>query len=240
MPNIGKNIMFTGDAKNTLNIENAYINPDKIFCEWNFQELALDTTNQYTAYLDTSSTAASGQYGALLTTAAANAKTCSLACGGIWWYPAKNCIIEAKFSIDVVTNVCINVGFNDAVSEASNTLPFAISGATITDTATNAAMFCFDTNQDTDYWYVVQTKAGTQTGTLLAAKYAPGAGVSVRLRVAIDVLGNARYYYNGTQVGYKALATATATPLVPYVGIKNNTATAHVLTLRYVRAWQDI
>lgn len=148
--------------------------------------------------------------------------------------------MEAKFSIDVVTTVAINVGFNDATAEGTGVLPFLITGTTVADTATDGAMFCFDTNQTTDYWYIVNTKNGTQGGTLLAAAYTPAAGTAVTLRVAIDSSGNARYYYNGISVGYKASAVTSTIPLIPYVGIRNNTATAHVLTLRYVRAWQDV
>lgn len=235
---ISRSLDFIGDANEFRNVKGDF-NPERIMVEYNFTELALDTTNKYTVYLDTTSTVASGSGGALLTTATTDTKTCSLSCGGIWWYPAKNIVMEAKFSIDVVTTVAINVGFNDATAEGTGALPFLITGTTVADTATDGAMFCFDTNQTTDYWYIVNTKNGTQGGTILASTYAPAAATAVTLRVAIDSSGNARYYYNGIAVGYKALAVTSTTPLIPYIGIRNNTATAHVLTARYVRVWCD-
>jgi hypothetical protein len=235
---VDRSLEFRGSGNKGRNVK-GYLNPERIFQEYNFTELALDNTNKYTPYLDTTSTVALGSGGLLLTTAATDTKTCSQSQGGIWWYPTKNCVMEAKFEIDVVTAVAINVGFNDAVSEGTGALPFLISGTTVSDTATNGVMFCFDTNQDTDYWYIVNTKAGTQGGTLLASTYAPAAATQVTLRVAIDSSGNANYYYNGVHVGYKPNATTAATPLVPYIGIRNNAAAAHILTARYVRLWAD-
>jgi len=234
-----RNIVFKGPANYTRNVEGNF-NPDRIMREWNFKELALDETNQYTKYIDTSSAVALANGGITLTTVATNAKTCSYAFGGIHVLAAKKPYVEFKFQLDVITTVAINALLSDAVSEASNTLPFAISGTTITDTATNALGFCFDTEQTTDRWYALQTNAGTQTGQLLSAAQAPfAAATDITLGFAMDASGNTHFYYNGVPVWYVASATATATPLVPYFGIKNNTATAHVATLRYVRLWED-
>ena len=235
---VEKSLVFASDANEYRNVKGSF-DPEKIMVEYNFTELALDNTNKYTPYLDTTSTVALGSGGLIITTAATDTKTGSQSQGGRWWYPAKNPVMEAKFAIDVVTTVAINVGFNDAASEATGVLPFLITGTTVADTATDGAMFCFDTNQTTDYWYVVNTKNGIEGGTLLASTYAPGAATAVTLRVAIDTSGNARYFYNGVAVGYKANAVTSTIPLIPYIGIRNNTATAHVLTLRYVRCWCD-
>jgi len=236
---VERNIVIAGAANQTNNVE-GNLNPDRKGVFYEYTELALDDTNKYTPYLDTTSTIALASGGITLTTAATDTKTCSQSQGGIWWYCAKNPVVEMRFQLDVVTNVAINAGFTDAVSEASGVLPFLISGTTISDTATNGVMFCFDTNQTTKYWYIVNTKAGTQGGTILASTYAPAAATDVTLRVALDSSGNAYYFYNGIQVGYKASATTAATPLIPYFGIRNNSAAAHVATLKSVRLWQDM
>ena len=235
---VGSQLKFTGDANNKANVS-GYFDPDKRWAHYGFAEKAMDTTNVYTNYLDTTSTVALGNGGAVLTTAATDTKTCSCAPGAVIWYPAKNPVCEARFQIDVVTTVAINFGFTDAASEASGALPFTISTTTVSDTATDAAMFCFDTNQTTDYWYIVNTKNNTEGGTLLASAYVPVAATDVTLRIAIDTSGNARYYYNGVQVGYKASAVTSTVPLIPYIGIRNNSAAAHVLTCKYIRAWCD-
>lgn len=236
---VSRNILLRGQAANTPNVEGD-LNPDRKMVFYDFTELALDETNKYTKYVDTTSTVALASGGITLTTAATDTKTCSISCGGIWWYCAKNPSVEMRFQLDVVTTVAINAGFSDAVSEGTGALPFTINGTTITDTASNAAMFCFDTTQTNDYWYIVNTKANTEGGTILASTYVPVAATDVTLKVSLDSSGNARYYYNGVSVGYKASATTAATPLIPYFGIRNNSAAAHVATLKYVRCWQDM
>ena len=235
---VERELVFDQQANQDQNVKGD-MNPERIFKEWNFQELALDGTYQYTMQLDSTSTIASGSGGAVMTTAATDTKNVELSCGGIWWYPAKNPVCEIKLALDVVTTVRINVGLTDAVSYGSSVLPFTINGTTITDNATNAVMFAFDVTQSNDYWYIVNTKAGAEGGTILASTILPVAAVAAIFRVKIDSLGNAWYYYNGVGIGYKSLATATATPLVPYIGIENTTGTAHIGTVRYVRCWQD-
>jgi len=237
---ISQFLRFRGAGDYNLNLK-GNLNPHKIFREWNFKELALDETNQYTKYIDSTSAVALADGGITLTTAATNSKTCSYAFGGIHVLCAKKPVVEFKFQLDDITNVAINALLSDAVSEASNTLPFAIDGTTITDTATSAAGFCFDTAQTTDRFYIVNTKAGADAGTLLTAVQAPfAAATDITVRIELDASGNAHYYFNGKDVGYKANAVTVATALVPYFGIKNMNASAHVATLRYVRLWEDV
>lgn len=231
---------FYGDGNNGQNIK-GNPNPEKIFQEYNFTELALNNTNKYTPFLDTTSTVALGSGGVLITTAATDAKVGSQTQGGIWWYPAKNPVVEMRFKVDVVTNVAIYCGFSDAVSELTGLLPHGIVDATQTATATDSAGFLFDTRQTLDYFNIVNSLAAgsAKAFTQLDSTRVPVAATNLTLRVAIDSSGNARYYWNGTEVGYKATAVTTTTPLIPYFGIRNNTATAHVATLRYVRLWCD-
>jgi hypothetical protein len=234
-----RNLVFAGDANHDRNVE-GNINPDRIMREWNFKELALDETNQYTKYVDTSSAVALANGGITLTTAATDTKTCSYGFGGLNVMAAKKPYVEFKFQIDLKTNVAINVVLNDAVSEGTGALPFTISGTTITATATNGVGFCFDTNQTTARFYAVQVNATSQTGLLLSATQAPfAAATDITLGIELDTAGNATYFINGKAVWYKALAVTAATPLVPYFGIRNNSAAAHVATVRLVRLWED-
>lgn len=235
---IDQKIEFRKKALHWTNIKGA-LRPDRIFTEYNFTELALDNTNRYTPYIDTTSAVALASGGITLTTAATDTKTCTQTQGGIWLYPSRNPIVEMKFRIDVITNVAIYAGFNDAVSEASGLLPFGLVTATLTDTATDAAGFLFDTRQTLSYFNVVQTNNGTDTFTQLASTYVPVAATDITIGVEIDTSGNAHYFWNGEEVSYIASAVRTTIPLIPFFGIKNNTAAAHVATLRYVRIWQD-
>lgn len=240
--NIADELKFVDKAAHSQNVD-AYFNPKKIMVEYNFTELVLDNTNKYTPYLDTTSTVALGIDGLLITTAATDTKVGTQTQGGIWWYPNKNAVVEMKLKVDVITNVAIFTGFSDAVSEASGLLPFGISGDTLTDTASNAAGLLFDTRQTLDYFNVVNTKANADAFTQLPSTRVPVADTWLILRTEFEKLSTtnilARYYWNGVQVGYKENAVTATTPLIPFVGIRNNSAAAHILTVRYVRCWAD-
>ena len=101
---IGKFLRFRGRGDYDLNVK-GNLNPYKIFREWNFKELALDETNQYTVFIDSTSAVALADGGITLTTAATNTKTCSYAFGGIHIRTAKNPVVEFKFKIDDIANV---------------------------------------------------------------------------------------------------------------------------------------
>jgi hypothetical protein len=238
---VDQNLEFLGAASVKSNVK-GYMATDKISRVWDFHELVLDATNNYTRYLDTTSTIAVGKGGALLTTAATDTKTASISMGGLFWYIAKNPVCEFTFQLDVVTVLAINAGWNDATSEASGLLPFVIAGAALTDTATDASMFVFDTAQTLSYWNVANTNAGTQAFTQLTSGFVPVAAKDVTVRVALDSTGAANYFYNGMQVGRKLLSVATTGTIgfIPYFGIRNNAGTAHVATLKRVRAWCDL
>ena len=235
---VGRYLEFVGDANQEPN-QKGKLDPVGIHVRYDFTELALDNTNKYTPYIDTTSAVALASGGITLTTAATDTKTCTQTQGGIWWYPAKNCTVEFKFKLDVITNVAIFAGFSDAVSEASGLLPFGIVTATLTDTATDGAGFLRDTRQTLAYFNIVNTKNNTEAFTQLSSARVPVAATDLVLRTAIDTSGNARYFWNGIQVGYKASAVSTTVPLIPFFGIRNNSAAAHVATLRRVDLWQD-
>ena len=231
-------LVFGAEAKTKTNVLGE-VNPEKLFKEYNFTELVMNSTNDYTRELDTDSTIAVGSGGCLFTTLATDTRVANLGLGAVRWYPSQSPVVEMKFKIDVITNVAIYAGFNDAATEASTYLPHGITDATQTATATDSAGFLFDTLQTLDYWNIVNSLAAgaAKAFTQLASTYVPVAATHQTIRVAIDTSGNAWYYYNGVQVGYKATAVTSTTPLVPFFGIRNNAGAAHVATLRVVRVW---
>ena len=233
-------LVFGAEAKTKINTIGP-VDSDKIFKEYNFRELLMNATNDYTVELDTDSTIAVGSGGAVFTTLATDTRVANLGIGAVRWYPASSPIVEMKFKISLITTVAIYAGFNDAATEASTYLPHGITSSTHTATATDSAGFLFDTLQTLKYFNVVNSLAAgsAKAFTQLASTYVPVADTYITIRVAIDTSGNARYWYNGVPVGYKATAVTSTTPLVPFFGIRNNGAAAHVGTLRYVRVWCD-
>jgi hypothetical protein len=236
---VNRNVVFAGVANTTNNVE-GNMNPDKRYRAWEFEETVLDATNQYTLQLDTNSTIAVGSGGAIFTTHATDNKVATMGLGGVTTLCAQNPVVEFRFQLNDVENVAIFAGLTDSADEGAATMPFALSVATLTSTASDAAGFLFDTDQTLDYWNIVNVKANTDAFTQLASTYTPAAATDVVLRVALDTIGKAYYYYNGVQVGVKANATTAATALIPFFGIKNMSATSHVATLKYVRLWRDM
>ncbi len=153
------------------------------------------------------------------------------------WYANKACVIEARIKVNAITAVAINMGFSDAKTEANDLIPFMISVTTVTDTASNAVCFVFDTDADSDVWYMCNTIANTQTGTSTAI--APVADTYETFRVELDILGNATFYRNGIAVGYKALAVTITTALTPIFAVIEHGTSARVLTVDYVYCWQN-
>ena len=240
---IGRRIQFHDKSNNADNIRGNF-SPERITFVERFVGKALNETNDCTLFIDTTSavalTPSAVSTGRLtMTTAATITKTASYA-GNLVLYPAMNPAVEWRVAIDDITNVRINVGLNDETAEATGALPFAISGTAVTPVCTNGAHFVFDVAQSTDYWYIVSRKAaGTSQATLLASKYAPANDIYATLRIALDTLGNATYYYNGIAVGYLPLAVATTVGFCPYIGIRNANGSAHILSADYYKLWGD-
>lgn len=229
------NVDFIGTTPNAC----GYFNLDKLYKCWDFCEKTLDATNVYTLFIDTDSTVAIGAGGVVMTTQATDTKTATIACGGLFIRPADNPVVEFRFQINNIATVAMFAGFHDATAENTSLLPFSITAATLTDTATDAAGFLFDTLQTADYWNIVNTNNGTEAFTQLASTYVPVNATDVTLRVALNAAGDAEYFYNGASVGTKALAVATTGLFCPFFGIRNNTTAARIATLRRVSLWMD-
>jgi len=236
---ITSRIEFRGDANEGPNVRGDF-DPERKCVEYLFTELALDTTNLYTQNLDTTSTIALASGGLLFTTAATDNKVATQSFGGIWWYAAKNPTVEMRFQVNDITNIAIFAGFSDAVTEAAATMPFALATATLTDTCTDGVGFLFDTDQTLDYFNIVNTKNGTQAFSQLASTFVPVNATDLVLRVGLDSAAKATFWWNGVACGIKSAAVTAATPLIPFFGIKNMSASAHTATLKYVRIWQDM
>jgi hypothetical protein len=59
------------------------------------------------------------------------------------------------------------------------------------------------------------------------------------LRVELDTSGNATFYHDGVAVGRLAACVTTTAPLCAFLGVIARTTSARVLTVDYIKAWQD-
>lgn len=154
------------------------------------------------------------------------------------WKSSKNCGMFAKVKVDAITTVGMFIGFNDAKTEANDLLPFGYATATLTDTATDAVGWLFDTDATNDYWCMVNTKNGTDA--VQETTTAPVAATYAVLGVTLDTSGNATFWYNGEAVGYKASAITTTVALTPFFGLISRAGSAaRVMSVDYVLVYQD-
>ena len=159
------------------------------------------------------------------------------------WSAAKNCVMEARVHVTVITLVGINVGWVSADMSTDDTIAFQLTAgaATLATGPTNdGAAFVFDTDGTPDVWYCAATKA-TVDGTPVAATgtRAPVASTFQNLRVALNSDGDATFYFNGIAVGFLPTCITAATLLTPYCAVISRTTGAKVLTIDRVTCWQD-
>ncbi len=134
-------------------------------------------------------------------------------------------IFEARVAFPVVLTSRFVVGLNDAATEGTG-LAASVSGTTFTTTASDGALWVYDTAATTAAFYGVtvsgdtDSAAGTGTSVIGAA---PVAFTSMVLRIELDSSGNAFFYQDGTSKG-KATVGGSSLPtviLTPYLGIGN-------------------
>jgi len=108
---------------------------------------------------------------------------------------------EARLHINTaITNLAVNVGFTDSKALEE---PFTIAaGDAITSTASDAACFVYDTDADTDEWFMCAVDSDTDDTGNATTGTAPTADTYQTFRIEIDSDGNTiRFYIDGTLEG---------------------------------------
>ncbi len=165
----------------------------------------------------------------------------SILASGLNWYCAQNPVVEIRAKINNIASAGIVLGFNDAITEADNALPFEITAAAATlvnGKCTDGVAFIFDTDGSVDKWYMAATKADAE-GTPVITAYAPVAATYETFRIALNTAGSATFYRNGALVGFQKTCITTTAPLCIFMGLISRSAGARILTVDYVKAWQD-
>jgi hypothetical protein len=142
----------------------------------------------------------------------------------IWNAAAGGLYFETRIKASAVTTLALAVGLTDAKQE-TNLLPASLSTTTFTTTASDAALWLYDTDATTDVWRGIGVKADTDITTKPTGA-APGAATYETLGIGVSSDGTAYWYQNGNLVGSSANAVTAATLLCPYVGAANRTAGA--------------
>lgn len=153
-----------------------------------------------------------------------------------WSADQGDLVFEARLHLDTaITTARVCAGFTDDTTTVEN--PATISGTTITTTASDALVFCFDTDATTDEWYAVGVAGDTDaTGNLITGT-APVADTYQILRIEVDADGaGAQFYIDGTLVvSLTANAVTAATLLSPFISVDSaDTAASQVVDIDYI------
>jgi len=144
-------------------------------------------------------------------------------------------VFEARVSIPTaLTARFFNVGLTDDETEGA-ALAMSITTATWTTTATDAALWVFDsTATDNDNW-LGQTVDSGSDGTHIASTVATAADTAQVLRIEIDSAGGCYFYEGGAFMGVETAIGVTETvPLIPYVAAGSTATTAVDFECDYV------
>ncbi len=240
---VGGIIKFLQGAAIGNNIEGDMSAERMTSVDW-FDGTAIDLTNDYTSTLGGTSDAvaltAVGEPGVKLTTGTGDNEVSFLATGLVFDITQAP-VIEAKIEITDISGTFVYFGFGDATSETTPEATIDADGGTLTDgsSTADAAGFVIDADLDSSSVYCasVNTSAAVQSvDTGLAYTNAQ----TKILRVALDTSGNARFYVDGVQKGYIALAVADV-PLCAIINYGTRDADgSNIVTARYLKKWQDI
>lgn len=146
--------------------------------------------------------------------------------GGLAW--------EARVALSAITGVALFIGLTD--QDTVLEMPFTLAaGNVLTSNATDAVGVLFDTNADTDNWWLVGVAADIDAAKQNSA-VAPVAGAFETWRIELDANGTATFYRNGTLIGAAMASSVTpAAKLTPVVAGFARGAASRNIDVDFVR-----
>ena len=161
-----------------------------------------------------------------------------------------NAVIAARVKISDIADAKIEIGFTDAVADRGAVLVLD----TTTFTATDAAVWCFDTDGTNDYWHAASTSnahasADNWTLTNAGSTVVPVNDTYETLIVALEGTGTAAcdvHFYRLNADGYQTYTTTHSgtgpnanIALTPWVYFQTrNGSDTKTMTVDYIKAWQ--
>lgn len=149
-------------------------------------------------------------------------------------------VVDVEYTnVSAITLRNVFLGF---VGTAADALDPPVTGATTTATLVqdDLCLMHFDVGYtDGDRWYVVYNKsnaAATMTPDDTSVDVAAAATYQ-RLRVEVDVAGNATFFINKAQVEYEALALDDDEECSPVFGIESTSAATKSVDIKHFAAW---
>lgn len=173
---------------------------------------------------------------------------------GLNWYGNLNATMLVRLQLSAITGVKCEVGFTDALDDAGA----VATKATPTLTATDCAVWCFDTTDiGSPYWEGIAANNGsTAPATTMAAAIAPVATtyewLMVELRDSgiettpgtsdhVSVVRYSRYDANGGRTyrsDWQAAGPNANIGLTPWIYVEARNATSKNILVDYLGVWQ--
>jgi hypothetical protein len=240
---VERKIQFVGDANQEANVEGNFLTKRACRVDW-FDQKALDETNGYTITVDgtgdTVAVSGGGVIGVTMTTGSGDNEVEYFAPTPLVFDISQNPAIEAKIQITDVSGTVVFFGFSDAITETSPNSTIDYADGTLAAAATDAVGFVIDGDKSSSAVYCASIATGGSVAATAAAPSTVWTDAQAKvLRVELDSSGNARFYIDGVQVGYKATAV-TDVPLCAIINAGNREAAANTVYVRYLAKFQDI
>lgn len=151
---------------------------------------------------------------------------------------------EMRLDLAGITNVAINVGFNDDVNDASDSLPVELSGTTFTSNAGTFVGFVFDTDATNDNWHVFMVDDNNDTSVPIACLntgIAPVANIPQTFKIVVEDNGacnqtRTSFYIDGLEVYTMVSSIDRDILMSPGFGHENRACGATTVNLHYVEA----
>ncbi len=142
-------------------------------------------------------------------------------------------VFEVRLSLSAITGVAVFVGLTDQA--AALEIPFELAaGDALTSNATDAVGVLFDTNADTDNWWLVGVDSDVDAAKENSG-VAPVAVTPETWRIEVSTAGVATFYRNGTQVGSAMVAAVTpGTGLTPVIAACSRGAASRSIDFDYL------
>jgi len=220
-----------------------------IFKLYDFTEVALDTTNLWTVNKSASATAnfakSAGQGGRITANTSATTSQIVAITQALDWSSAKNCGMEVRYQVDVVTNLHLEMGFVDATTATNALSVTGIDTPTLANGTVDGALIAMDTGQTTLKTLAVIGGNSNPAATTKAAlgTLAPTAATYQSLRIQTingTILGIVKDA-NGAELARASIGAGVlpATALKPWIAFSNLTAAGKNPIIDYIALWQD-
>lgn len=148
---------------------------------------------------------------------------------GLNWQANKtNLVFEASIKAAAITNLVLFAGFTNQLSSLQMPVNGSGSANGLTYNAADCVGFLFDTTMTAANWWCAG-QAASVPATAINSNAAPVAATYDKLRIEVDVLGNATFFLNSIQIGTMALAVTPTVALTPCIAaFRRTTATTTV------------